>query len=508
MVMWVIFMHRFYSIKKIHVAEFPYRSFPLVLILGKPSFVINQWIFYLLENGITESLLEERLRGVMHLFEFTQSKYGNRTLSDDESRALVKDFLLAKKNGTENTDSDKALALNWPPLPHSTVKRYLAAINAFDKWQATFHSSSRLNPSEEKLLEAWEIYREFKNRTKWDVMLHLYSAKEKSKEVYKHSLKDEHHRFKLGKKQFPKAFPLAAFVDLVEKSPNPRDRMLWLLLFGLGLRQSEPLHIYLEDCKGTTVMGETKIMLDDPEIGEFRWFDNQGTQRRGTRRQYLTECFQNPDFANKVPQLYKLTPRSRYGGKGGMKSGFKGMSFDVSSFHQNHCGNEALWIDPRLGIYFNTCLQQYLEDNFYSKPSRWPYHPFLLINLDNSSHGLPMTLPAVKKAWYRALKRINLDHLPLGPHSLRHLCGYYCASVLKLSIETTKSLLRHSAVTSTSIYYHLTKQQVREAIFNAITSHNDSNLRQHIVFPDTPQLELPNHWAPNFTSKRGIYEVQ
>ena len=115
-------------------------------------------------------------------------------------------------------------------------------------------------------------------------MLHLFPAKRKTKEVHEHLIHDEHNRFRFGKKRFPKAFPLTAFVDLVEKPPNPRDRMLWLLLFGLGLRQSEPLHIYLEDCRGTTEFGKTKVMLDDPEIGEFQWCDGSGSERQGTRR--------------------------------------------------------------------------------------------------------------------------------------------------------------------------------------------------------------------------------
>ncbi len=97
-------MFRRYSIKRIHIREFPTRPFPLVLIDGTPAFVINQWIFYLLENSVTESLLEERIRSVMHLFEFSQAKYGKHALSEHESQAPVRDFLLAKKNGTIDHD--------------------------------------------------------------------------------------------------------------------------------------------------------------------------------------------------------------------------------------------------------------------------------------------------------------------------------------------------------------------------------------------------------------------
>ena len=69
----------------------------------------------------------------MHLFEYSQSGYGSRALSETESRTLVKDFLLAKRNGTENINGTDTLELHWKPLPRSTLERYLKAINDFDK---------------------------------------------------------------------------------------------------------------------------------------------------------------------------------------------------------------------------------------------------------------------------------------------------------------------------------------------------------------------------------------
>jgi hypothetical protein len=498
------FFRSFWSIKYINTKEFPHRRFPIVFLNGQPGFVITQWIHYLLENGIAQSLLEERIRAVLHLFDFTMAKYGERALTSEESRSLVHDFLLAKKRGTSGEDASDPLGLGWKPLPSATVRRYLAGINTFDKWQSGFHNAARLNPSEERFLNAWETYRDFQQRTKWDPMLHLFPAKRHTKEVYRTDLTEDHARFWIGKRQFPKAFPLRAFVDLVERCPNVRDKMLWLLLFGIALRQSEPLHLYLEDCFGATKLGETRIRLDDPERGEFEWVDAKNKQHRGTRARYLVEVFQNPEFKDRCPALHNLAPRTQYGRRGGNQAGFKGMTFDTDSggVLGQSFGNEAHWIDPRLGVYFQTCLKEYLHEHFYGKPSRWPFHPFLFIQLDKETYGLPLTLPALKKAWHRALSRIRVNALILGPHSLRHLAGYYCASVLKLPIETTKSLLRHGSVVSTECYYHLSSQEVRTCIIESVTRAHGLSVRDYVVLPDSPRLELPPHWAPGWTAKQ------
>jgi integrase len=491
--------NHYWSITNIWVSEFPKRTFPLVFIAGIPSFVINQWVFYLLENGITQSLLEERLRAILHLAEYFFVRYGSKTLDEHENNKLLHDFLNAKRYGTINEHGFDPLGLYWSPLSLKTIKRYLFAINKFDKWQSNFHGSNRINPSEKHFMNAWEIYSEFQSRKQWDPMLHLFPSKKHVKEVYKHHIRESHIRLSSKNKNIPKAFPLDAFVDLVEQSPNPRDKMLWLMLFGLGLRQSEALHIFLEDCYGITDLGETKVRLGDPEFGEFRWYSNDRKLNIGTRAEYLANCYKNLQFKDTIPKLYNISPRSQYGGRGGMYAGFKGMSFDTSNgFANSHMfGHDANWVDPRLGIYFNKCLKNYLEAYFYNKPKSWPYHPFLFINVDKGNFGFPLTIPAIRKAWLRALKRIGLDYLPLGPHSLRHLTGYYCASLLQLPVETTKSILRHVNASSTTTYYHLSNQVVRNTIINAVAKNQDINNIAQIMPEEIIKLNLPSHWYEN-----------
>lgn len=501
----------FYRVHWIYTKDFPGRQVPLVFLSnGKPGFAINQWIYSLLHEGVQPSKLEEMTRAVLHLYAFTLAKYGEGTLPESAAKRLIADFIDAKVFGTVDGNGDDGLGLYWKPTRRETVKQYLIAINAFDVWQSTFHSARRLNPSEDRLTSAIERYREFRTHEKWDPFLHLLGARSGKEQVHKHRVPLNHKRFDgTSKSRAIKAFPIHRFVELVEKSPNPRDKMMWLLL-GMGsLRRSEPLHLFLSDVSGDT-SGIAMVRLDDPEAGVIEWEEN-GALVVGTRTDYFDRFYKNEQFSGTVPRLYQLKPRTKYWRKGsGNQAGFKGMTFgstptpiviDGRSFDHQH----IFWLDPRAGAYFLSCYDEYLADNFFGKPRNWPYHPFLFINLDNKDFGLPMTLPALRKAWGRALRRLGLSGSGLGPHSLRHMFGHYCANVLKLPVEFTQVLMHHGSVTSTQVYYSMTANTVRRTILQSALG--DVAKVDALVPQITQTIKFPKHWVPDKSATiRRIYE--
>jgi hypothetical protein len=493
--------YRFASIKRVYTCDFGSRVFPLVYILGRPSYILAQWTHLLMTAGITQSMLDERLRTMIQLWEFSVAKYGEAELTSHQARSLVPDFIAARSNGTIDADGNDPLGLFWKKLPKSTVKKYVRAINAFDEFQAAYQGAPRLNPTERHLMTAWQVCQEFRTREKWDAMLHLLPAGRVGRAERKqneHVVKDSHARFTVDNKNLPKAFPLDRFVDLIERSACSRDKMMWLLMFGLALRQSETLHIFLEDCFGVDKLGCARIRLDDPELGVFRWFDLAGKLHHGNRAEYLRQMYRNDGLKDSIPNLYAIEPRTMYGGHGGMRVGFKGMTFDecettipgIQSF-----GHEGRWIDHRLGVYFQTCFEQYFREHFFGKPKGWPYHPYLLICLDDENYGMPLTIPAVRKAWRRALARIGMGDWFLGPHGLRHLTGYYSASVLKQPIEITKLILRHKSVSSTEVYYHLSSNEVRNSLLKSVVERNGQRIEDYLLFPGAQPLKVPEHWV-------------
>jgi integrase len=482
-----------YQIEWIYTEEFPGRAIPLVILAdGRPGYVINQWIYWLLEEDIQPSTLEKHVRAVMQLYEFHYRKYGPTQLTQQQAQRILADFLDAKRHGSE--------LMGWPANNNkTTLKRLLASINLFDEWQATYHGGHRLNPSEQRFLSTWETYRKFKIREKWDPMLHLFPSQSHSKTEHEHKVRIGHKRFQVGRKSIPKAFPIERFVELVEHTPNPRDQMLWLLMGGASLRQSETLHIYYQDILGIRNDGSTRIRIADPEEGEIHW-EKDGKSRKGTRQEYLSECYSNHQFKYTRPELYNLSPRTK-GKRGADHAGFKGMTFStdgeqaISADGRIVYWHELFWCDPRFGSRFQKAYEEYVAEHFHGKPRDWPYHPYLFINLEKNEYGLPMTLGALRGAWKRAVDRIGMGNCGLGPHSLRHMYGSYSASILKLPLEVTRTLMRHASTTSTEAYYHLRSDDVRKAIATAVIEHAGVPILDYLIMPDTPRLSPPATWS-------------
>jgi len=482
-----------YQIEWIYTVDFPNRVIPLVILQdGHPGYTINQWIYWLVEEGITPSLLDQHIRGVMHLYDFHYRTFGNKALNDSQAENLISDFLNAKRYGSE--------LMEWEPN-HSkkTVQRYLTSINLFDKWQSVFHGASRMNPSEERFISSWERYHDFQQRTKWDPMLHLFPSHTNKKVEHVHKLYIEHNRFVVGKKQIPKVFPIERFVDLIESTPNPRDKMLWLLMGGGSLRGSEPLHLYGTDILGVDNTGCARIRLDDPETGVISW-DEESNSRTGTRAEYLNKCFSNEKFKYTVPELFNLKPRT-LGKLGVDHAGFKGMTFSeggeniISGDGRIHYWHEVFWCDPRFGSKFQQVYMEYMNEYFFDKPSDWPFHPYLFINVNKNNFGLPMKLGGIRKAWMSSLKRIGMGNCGLGRHSLRHMYGEYCASILNLPIEMTRTLMHHASVTSTEVYYHLRSKDVRNAINKAILENAGIKVLDYMILPGSKSIDVPESWC-------------
>lgn len=113
----------FWSIKYVFVREFPHRRFPLVFLNGDPGYVINEWIAHMLDGGIEQSLLEERIRAVLHLHDFCWARHGQNQLSEQAAHSLVGEFLTAKKVGTDRPDGTYPLGLFWRPVRRACVFR-------------------------------------------------------------------------------------------------------------------------------------------------------------------------------------------------------------------------------------------------------------------------------------------------------------------------------------------------------------------------------------------------
>jgi len=494
---------------------------PLVFLDGHPSYAINEWISYLLDEQITNSRLEQFTRSICQLYDFSRARFG-LSVSDKEIQLLIPQFIDAKVYGTDglcsNNSKDylKNLGLNWKPVKRKTVQNhYLGAINDFDKWQSTYHHSDRLNPSEKRLMTHFEQYNDFKNRKNWDMLVHLYPSKVNERESFKHSAygKFEHSRKKNRKSnKLKKSFPIDRFIELIDSAPNPRDKLLWLLMGGASLRRSEPLHLFFTDIEGMNNYGELKVLLDDPEDGMIEWSDLSGNNHVTTREKYVESNFKNMDLPD-GHKLRDLQVRTKYGRRNvGLNAGFKNMTFSDSDASTAILGtvdsrivdrNHAFWIDPRLGKKAKDVYDEYVNEYVYvnphtgkTNPSGFPYHPWLFININKNDYGTPMSISGVKRAWGRAIERLNLQGCGLGLHSLRHFYGYYGANVLKIPDTMMMAMFHHSSIESTKTYYVLDKAVIRNEITMAsLASAGLEGDLKYIIPPNTQKLDFPSDWS-------------
>lgn len=519
---------RHHQINWVYTVEFPGRQFPLVLIDGQPSYVLNQYLYSLVEEEITPSSLEAHLTALTMMYEFTIARYG-QTLDREQAKALVAEFIDARKYGTdqyclksiEDTRHGylNQLGLHWKPIKdHRTTERQIQYINEFDDWQAHFHRADRMNPYETVFKSAFEIYNDFKMRSSWDALAHLHPTRQHTKKQYETTVrpKREHKRKRQQQNRksvkLDRGFPLKRFVELVESARNPRDKMLWLLCGGGSLRGSEPLHLLFSDIEGLDELGQARVRLADPEYGMIEWDDPiTGAHRNGTRTEYFAQVWQNAVLPA-GHKLKNLQPRIKYGKRNsGLFVGWKGMTFEESDGGnvlgcpdgRDYDAYHVWWIDPRIGAYFYQCYLDYMNEYIYRNPFTgkpnplgWPYHPWLLINIDKQNYGSPMSVSALKGAWSRLIERMGLEGRGLGKHSLRHMYGYYCANVLRLSQQLTKSLMHHGDVGSTGTYYHLLKSTIQGEITQGVleASKIDADLTL-LIKPNTPKVNYPEHWT-------------
>lgn len=501
---------------------------PFVLLAeGRPGYVINQWIYWMIIQKSTLSSLRQNIRALEYLYAFTMARYESKNLSKADIESLLAGFIDAMRYGTDSHCETnfphlqyvRTLGLDWKRATDDNIERYISAINIFDEWQAIFHGAERMNPSEKRFMDSWEIHKDFQRRTGWDPLLHLHPSRTHEQEENKTTVKPrfQHSRHNSAPQQTAKAFPMKDFLKLFDCACNPRDQLLLLEMAGGSLRMVEPLHHYRQDIEGFNEYGELKVRLEDPVRGLIEWNDGK-VMRIGRRDVYLSKQWKNTHLPIDHA-LRNLKPRDTYLGEA-LQAGWKGMSFGESS-GGNVLGNDPLeryydvhylwWIDPRVGARAHQAYVEY-RDNYLLRnyhtgkpmPANWLNHPWLYINIESDGYGNPLTYAALKQIWIRLLDRlaerygIDYRNRRLGFHSLRHLFGWYCASVLGLSIEDTSLLMHHASKEATAVYYKISPEVVRNKLQNGFLKNIGYSENEHdlIVLPGTPKLTFPESWMP------------
>jgi integrase len=423
-------------------------SLPLLIIEeGEVSVAALAWArAKMLDQGTGSASLSMSIRAIGRFYDFYQIEKHGAELAADELRRVLKQFFEARRFGLPSLD--------WRPVKLATAAADVRVVSEFTEWCANNFDHVAANPQERLLVSSLNLREQrilqarFKSRKTWDTLFHLTpSTQEGHGKVLQRAFAPER-----GKRQkaagFQKYFPPEKVMDFIAATPALRDKLYFLLLFFGGVRISEPLHLFASDV-GILPDGTARVVLGDPHDGTYEWIGENKQRRSGIRATFLAE-------------RYNRGPRNLLAQNHPLHSGWKGMLADDGRRRES----VVHWLREDISRLFAKLHVEYI-DSVRRKVT--DTHPFYFVNESDRDFGEPLKLSNISKAFSRAAKRVNLSStLPgVNPHGARHFFGYYCASVLRLPIETTQKLLHHQSILSTQVYYALSNEAARDELLRA-----------------------------------------
>ncbi|QQJ96424.1 site-specific integrase [Burkholderia ambifaria] len=346
--------------------------------------------------------------------------------------------------------------LHWDALPLDSVRRIISAIHEFAKQYAFEHG--RGNPI-------------MRPATANEVMLAAAAGLRRDRESLLSYLHKEnrakHSAVALPADDFARSYsetaplsfpPYAVELVLLDgflrrnrsgtswDDYDVRGMMIFLLQAFTGLREHEPLHMWVEDViENPEEPGLACVRLYHPENGLAYKSSISGVLVRTTRKAKLLE--------------YGLCPRNR--GVGSYRIGWKHSAYDKPD-----CCSLLQWTDPNAAAMFLELFRYYVARRAQIMSRRlalgYGDHPFLFVserearNVEDglSSYGAPASIASYDDSLRRAVKKIGLipeKSSGTTSHGPRHLYAY---TLRKLGVgkKVLQIALRHSSANSSDRY--------------------------------------------------------
>lgn len=422
-------------------------SVPFLFLRNGDTMVLAlAWARELTRLGFSPSKLNKAIAALGYFYDYYIIELKERVLARHELPIVLQKFFEARRHGHKG--------LGWKPVTPLTALADVTSITAFSAWCTANFDTVAINPAEKRIAaelnysEQTALRIAGRQRQNWDQLFHLYPATEGGRGyVSKRRVNPRAKKSKVISQK--KYFPPYRVMDLIRDCArrSPRDALYLLLLFFGGLRPSEPLHLFVTDVI-IQQDGQAKVILGHPQDGLYVWFDGHGARRRGNRATFLAE-------------RYGLGPRNRLYEGHPSHAGWKGMEMETKNQTEVYWSRpDAARLFARLHVAYMKRTRAHLRDE----------HPYYFVNeKPGEDYGNPVTMSNITKIFNRAVQRIGLSTSEDGvnPNGGRHFYGYYCASVLRLSMETTQMHMHHGSITSTRVYYSLTIEAAREELLKA-----------------------------------------
>ena len=440
------------------------------VLISESGNIIDPLLSYTLKlkrDGLSNSTIDIAIRATLLLLKYMAANESGF----DNPKLLFELFTSRLYTGTFDDNGYDPSGLCWLPIGSRTAKQYIGALTKLTEWMIEEHGGVSINP----LVEA-DSYSKRLNYAAWfrrnqhDFLGHIKDKHINQTVRYARNIRGKRP---LGKQnndaiEFPEChfenFFLNGIGGANDLRVSHRDKLILLLMHGGGLRESEALHLWVQDVYfDPDHSGSVKVRIYHPEDGDAPegWKSRAGRKNRSA---YLKE-------------KHILTPRTMLSDS--QHLGWKATVTDgVGDYLEVH------WFSRDFGRVFAILWLDYLR--LLTTVER--QHPYAFVSFKEGRKGQPYTRNAFHYNYRLGLKRIGLTPSKangLSPHSHRHSYGRRLrrAGIQEVVI---KKCLHHASIASQEVYTTPTVIEVTACL-------NDATLRLEEP-DDTNQKDLTPSW--------------
>lgn len=432
-----------------------------------PMGVIRPLVNYFLEHARDRSVkwALATAQAVALLVEYLQANPEER-----RTDVLLAGFGHAIARGTVGVNYSDPSGLFWQSRSTDAARRVLARVNGFLAWR--LNQDTRL--AAQWPTPPWDKFSEMVDEAAYQLrrekafLGHAWAPTRMESGLPRTPQMFGAPRVPQSTPRNPPAFPERRFFELLNKGfyvggrRDYRGMCITLLLHGAGFRESEPMHLFVEDVQPDPVNPKSALVaIHHPSEGKAPGAD--ATLERMSRSDYLAT-------------QWGLAPRHQSVGyrHSGWKGGLHETIGDSKVFR-------AHWFPPVFGELFLQLWHRYLEQVIQFDRD----HPYAFINLRRAPFAEPYTLAMFNKAHCRAVQRIGLvvsQELGTARHGHRHAYGQRLKKS-NVSAKTTQICMHHTSISSQDVY---TRESERE-VYNALAA-GAATLQQHANYSYEEQV--------------------
>ncbi len=360
-------------------------------------------------------------------------------------------FAVRLYSGTIGDDGHDPSGLYWLPVSTDTANGTIVSLNGLTDYLANANKTKSMNP-----LRAASSYEERLNYAAWyKKNNHNFLGHIRNKSINQTAKLARNLKGRRGlvasSDDSAISFDEKLFAQFYSKGmgsgsdfrSNLRNQLILLMMHFAGCRESDCLHLWVEDVfDDPFVTGSAIVRLYHPEDGASPndWHSKSGQKNRSA---YLKE-------------KYGLTARNKMVGT--QRVGWKTVVTNNSK--ENYI--QLFWFPQQAGVLFRTLWDEYCR--YLLTVER--HHPYAFVSFKTNNAGSPYTLNSFHDAYKKALNRIGKTKSKvdgLSPHAHRHAMGRRMENA-DVNPRIIQKVLHHSSIESQIPYTTPNVQRVTQAL--------------------------------------------